>query len=632
MTSKSTTGSPRGGAGNTSKFFLAWALLLLLLLAAPVSGSYIDDWEIQEVELFSGTTQVRDIDVTPDGETLYFTGVYEKLGKCSISGFNISTADCSILTAPFVHDFGSMDFTNDGQYVFVRNGSLVCRYDLDEAYNITSDESANLFSCSSINIGNLYGGLDVSQDGKYMYSAQTSGDQVQQYVMSTPYDPSTASYNGSFILPAGRDDPSGIKELKEGQWLLIIDSSDEALLLYNLTIPYDVNGGVSLIDSEVFFSTLTNTYSFFVEELSGNAYIGSQNNYIEWYSTPSTLTGNVAPSLSSVSLSPSDPLDNDTLTGTCSASDADGDNLTVYVDWYKNDALVDSDVNVTGLSSGSLIGGTYSVLSYEDEVYFSCTVSDGVLNSTTLNSSTVTVNLSDYSLTAFEVLDPCSYTVTLNSTGVPVTFNWTASSSPADYSITYDVFTTNLAGTTIASELNTTHYDATLQEGDYLSSSYTAVVQASDGEGNLRNASCAFSICKNDWVSTLSTCAYNGTSDVYGIQYLTYSDQNTCPESYDVPIDNGTSYTCLLDTGAEELVTSETALRFEFWLYLILIGALTYIGTRMGIFMVLAAFLLTTFSFYARSVTGSDTLFIWLLILSVLQLMVAIIMLFSGKE
>ena len=79
----------------------------------------------------------------------------------------------------------------------------------------------------------------------------------------------------------------------------------------------------------------------------------------------------------------------DNLAGYCNATDADGDNVSYYWKWYKNNALYDSgwneinysqglEVNVVNISAANITVGNWT---------FSCLAYDNLLNSSWLNSS-----------------------------------------------------------------------------------------------------------------------------------------------------------------------------------------------------------------------------------------------------
>lgn len=131
--------------------------------------------------------------------------------------------------------------------------------------------------------------------------------------------------------------------------------------------------------------------------------------YYEWYATitdgtNSSLTNttsflvasNTAPivNLSNITSTESGFYDTSTLLGWCNATDIENDNITYYYSWYENDIFNISGVtnisylesvlvNVANISSTSLFIGRNWTLE--------CMANDGTLNSTAVNSSTITI-------------------------------------------------------------------------------------------------------------------------------------------------------------------------------------------------------------------------------------------------
>jgi hypothetical protein len=93
--------------------------------------------------------------------------------------------------------------------------------------------------------------------------------------------------------------------------------------------------------------------------------------------------GNTAPSVSSVSLSPSSPGTEDVLTATPAGTDVDGDTISYTYDWYVGSTLEQSG------SSDSFDGTTY--FDRGDTVYVVVTPSDGTDTGSPYTSSSVTV-------------------------------------------------------------------------------------------------------------------------------------------------------------------------------------------------------------------------------------------------
>ncbi len=98
----------------------------------------------------------------------------------------------------------------------------------------------------------------------------------------------------------------------------------------------------------------------------------------------SVTIDNTAPTIASVTLTPSSPQTNDTLTANGATSDADGDPVTVQWDFYVGGSLVQSG------ASNTLSGVSY--FDKNDTVYVTATPSDGTDTGSPVTSGSVTVD------------------------------------------------------------------------------------------------------------------------------------------------------------------------------------------------------------------------------------------------
>ncbi|MDP2313789.1 MAG: hypothetical protein Q8P41_12850 [Pseudomonadota bacterium] len=113
---------------------------------------------------------------------------------------------------------------------------------------------------------------------------------------------------------------------------------------------------------------------------------------------------NTAPEAVSVTLSPSAPDTDDTLTATATGTDADGDPVSFTYAWYVDGAVV--------AATGATLSGTY--FARDEEVYVVATPTDGTDTGTPMASSVVTVANSVPSLTSTAITpDPATVSSTL---------------------------------------------------------------------------------------------------------------------------------------------------------------------------------------------------------------------------
>lgn len=147
--------------------------------------------------------------------------------------------------------------------------------------------------------------------------------------------------------------------------------------------------------------------------------IGQDENTSELAANVAVTTGasNSAPVLDSVSISPTSPRTNQTLSLTVVASDPDGDTLTYAYQWTKNGS------DIAGATGATLDLGTAGNGDRGDTIRVRVTASDGTATSDPVTSSPVTVANSAPSATV--ALSP-------RSPGSDATLTATATSSDAD--------------------------------------------------------------------------------------------------------------------------------------------------------------------------------------------------------
>lgn len=148
----------------------------------------------------------------------------------------------------------------------------------------------------------------------------------------------------------------------------------------SLSFAWTVNGApVSASSSAASLSTLAG--AFVAGQLVACTVTANDGKGGAATDTAQVTVGNTAPVVGTVSLSPTAPATNDTLTANTTTSDADGDALTVRYDWTVGSSVVQSG------PSNSLIGAYFS---RGDRVFVVVTANDGT-TTTSATSPTVTV-------------------------------------------------------------------------------------------------------------------------------------------------------------------------------------------------------------------------------------------------
>ena len=127
----------------------------------------------------------------------------------------------------------SPDGTN--LYVTGVSGDDVNQYTLSTAFDLSTAIYLQIFSVSAQEI-NPYG-VEFSTDGTKMYIVGTTGDDVNQYSLSTAWDISTASYVSTTTLTGLN--PTSIRFKPDGTKMFITSDSSNVIQEYSLSTAWD---------------------------------------------------------------------------------------------------------------------------------------------------------------------------------------------------------------------------------------------------------------------------------------------------------------------------------------------------------------------------------------------------------
>jgi len=207
-------------------------------------GVYVDSLDVS-----SQTTVPTGIAFNNDGTKLYITGfgTYDRVYEYNLSTpYDISTAVYNDYL-----DVGSQDafpsglaFNNDGTklYVIGYENDCVYEYSLSTPYDVSTGVYND---CLNISAQEDYGnGLAFNNDGTKLYVVGYAGDKVYEYSLSTPYDVSTGVYNDCLDVSSQDTEPRGIAFNNDGTKLYIMGNANDKVYEYILSTPYDISTAV----------------------------------------------------------------------------------------------------------------------------------------------------------------------------------------------------------------------------------------------------------------------------------------------------------------------------------------------------------------------------------------------------
>ncbi len=153
----------------------------------------------------------------PDGTKMYVLDNFSS--NDNVNEYTLSTA-WDISTAVFVQLFyvgaqstfpTSVFFKSDGLKMYVLGRDPTCvvhEYNLSTAWNVSTSVFLQSFSVAAQETGAA--GLFFKPDGTKMYVVGTTGDDVNEYALSTPWNITTSSFVRLFSFAGQTTDPTGI--------------------------------------------------------------------------------------------------------------------------------------------------------------------------------------------------------------------------------------------------------------------------------------------------------------------------------------------------------------------------------------------------------------------------------------
>jgi uncharacterized protein YkuJ len=182
-----------------------------------------------------------------DGTVLYVMGTSgDDINAYTLSTpYNISTAtfDSIVLDVSGQETFPTaMLFNHDGTVLYATGwyGDDINTYTLSTAYDISTATFDSIALSVSAQEAAPYA-LLFNHDGTVLYVMGTSGDDINAYTLSTPYDISTASFDSIALDVSGQETaPYAMLFNHDGTVLYVMGSSDD-INTYTLSSAYDIS-------------------------------------------------------------------------------------------------------------------------------------------------------------------------------------------------------------------------------------------------------------------------------------------------------------------------------------------------------------------------------------------------------
>ena len=170
----------------------------------------------------------------------------DEVNSYSLSvGFDLS----STVTALRTLDVSGQDdapqdvaFNSDGTVIFVlgTGGNTIDSWKLGAAYDLSGVNATNDHVATTA-LGGDPRALKFNPDGTKMFILDETGTQVEEYALSTAYDPATKSSSTNYSVSDSGDDLQGMGFSFGGTKMFIVSSDDDDIHEYNLSTGFDVS-------------------------------------------------------------------------------------------------------------------------------------------------------------------------------------------------------------------------------------------------------------------------------------------------------------------------------------------------------------------------------------------------------
>jgi sugar lactone lactonase YvrE len=172
-------------------------------------------------------------------------------------------------------------FKPDGtkMYIVGQAGKDVNEYDLSTAWDVSSASFVQNFSIVAQEDNPT--GLFFKPDGTKMYVTGADGDDINEYDLSTPWDISTASYIQNFSFSAQDTEPRGTWFSNDGIKMYVVGDTGNDVNEYTLSTPWDVSSA-SFVQVFSISSQTTSPQGFVIDPNGGVFFVNAGSTVFQY--------------------------------------------------------------------------------------------------------------------------------------------------------------------------------------------------------------------------------------------------------------------------------------------------------------------------------------------------------------
>ena len=223
--------------------------------------------EARRLKFFRTVGAAEEIHFSPDGKDMYVAeepyithyrlgSAYDITTLAKVDKVNIEFRTTGGVSGTSEYDPRGVALSSDGTKMYVAGAQRdnVYQFDLSTPFDIsTADWLTNQIYIDIPNEGNPYV-LRFSPDGIYMFVGGTARDGPLRWTLSTAWDLSTASYDGSITLSSDEGNLRSFDFKPDGTKMFTIGTSNDSIKEYTLTTPWDSSTAtyVQSVDCKLF--------------------------------------------------------------------------------------------------------------------------------------------------------------------------------------------------------------------------------------------------------------------------------------------------------------------------------------------------------------------------------------------
>ena len=226
----------------------------ILTTAYDISTATVNNTKVVHVSGGNNSHVPTQVVFNNDGTKMF---IVNHAGRKTVDYWSLTTA-FDVSTATFDGEYSligkeqranSIAFNNDGTRMFIAgvgNDSQVRvhEFSLDTAFDLSSGVT-QLNTEDLISFQNHIDGVTFNYDGTKMYTINSKEDEdkIFQFELTTPYDVSTLSLEGTFDVSSVSGEPREMAFSNDGSKMFIIDNDDNKIHEFNLSCDWSVIDG-----------------------------------------------------------------------------------------------------------------------------------------------------------------------------------------------------------------------------------------------------------------------------------------------------------------------------------------------------------------------------------------------------